>query len=861
MAKQAWSCHLPAVIVPILLAVYCWRSEGCPVRLLNVDTHDVQGESSQGHEALSLSEAGLEYLRRQRSPLYIVPALGVYRGGKSMLLNRLMGLSAPYAGGFGIGHSQETHTRGIDICAEDSVEFGGTIVWMDTEGLFSSEDARSALGPKIFSLALLFSSTVILNSVKVLNDQFFAFFGDQQQIARVLRQGLVSEGLRVDALLPSNLSVFWVVQQPVRFDSDPSSGHSQLRSFFAVPGDETRALVNRDFHHRFHQVPVAVNDVRKWSHLDELPDEELESEYHVAVSSLRASVLESLRHVRPLQATSVATQFQMYMELVRTESFSGSLAKEAFEEAEISVLCSELGERASVLAGELPSASLHGAIATARDELEEKKAVTMETFHFGAGWAARLERCYQNQAVELQRRNADLVLARWQKAAGEVAENGQCFFLGTLSRLLRDYIETYGDSFDHQVQSRAVDYASALQRARLTDCVRLRDFLWPFAPWLAWPVCSIYLRSGALSGIFSLALHAVVLAGVYAVLQLFNQLPAYLDVDYPVLRTNPLLLYLAMRAPPMVPWATFARVFGLLGVARSTWKLLRCVANLARPAGHGYTVDQLINLELKLNMLLKRTEADMKQQLSSAALEAAEHLEANAARGAARCLMRGLCLVRELQADDQAMSAMVDASLRRRIHRLLRDFRLPPPDADMAKLCRRCGQPAFSELVAAGDWPALLKEMATVLENLGDSPTARIAPGRIQSTEAHGVQDRQRQLDDRLVDSDSGATMHGPGKHDSVRKNPDAECSEPESGTMESEAEAEPEVLDDDGRCEEEDEDDEGGDERYDEVSPYGRAIALGVAVVATAAACVLAYLSGAAAHSTSSKNRSQAQV
>ena len=29
-----------------------------------------------------------------------------------------MGLRSPYEGGFGVGHGQQTHTRGIDICAE-----------------------------------------------------------------------------------------------------------------------------------------------------------------------------------------------------------------------------------------------------------------------------------------------------------------------------------------------------------------------------------------------------------------------------------------------------------------------------------------------------------------------------------------------------------------------------------------------------------------------------------------------------------------------------------------------------------------------------------------------------------------------
>ena len=198
----------------------------CPVRLIEVATKDEGVGDAIG--GLKLSDAGLEYLAAQRSPLFLVPALGVYRGGKSLLLNRLMGLKAPYKGGFGVGHGQQTYTRGIDICAERISN--GTVIWMDTEGLFSSEDARSSYGPKIFSLALLFSSTVLLNNLKVLNQQFFVFFEEQQQVARILREGLRSEGLQSDMLLADKLPLVWVLQQPINFTTTVEASREQLDS-------------------------------------------------------------------------------------------------------------------------------------------------------------------------------------------------------------------------------------------------------------------------------------------------------------------------------------------------------------------------------------------------------------------------------------------------------------------------------------------------------------------------------------------------------------------------------------------------------------------------------------------------------
>ncbi|CAE7457006.1 Gbp5 [Symbiodinium sp. CCMP2592] len=214
-----------------------------------------------------------------------------------------MGLKAPYEGGFGVGHGQQTFTRGIDICAEP-ISSGGTVVWMDTEGLFSSEDARSSYGPKIFSLALLFSSAVLLNNLKVLNQQFFVFFEEQQQVARILREGLRSEGLQSEMLLADKLPLVWVLQQPINFTATVEASQQQLDAFITIE-DQARQRVREDFRHSIHeaprdhwdardrcgtgttssccdavhfawQVPTATHDSRQWPKLDQVPDEELD---------------------------------------------------------------------------------------------------------------------------------------------------------------------------------------------------------------------------------------------------------------------------------------------------------------------------------------------------------------------------------------------------------------------------------------------------------------------------------------------------------------------------------------------------------------------------------------------------------
>ena len=81
-----------------------------------------------------------------------VPALGVYRGGKSLLLNRLMQRRAPYSNSFGVGHGQQTFTRcrcqvllvWVPSLKKKSYEVVNSILKMDVNGrvqvvvLFSS---------------------------------------------------------------------------------------------------------------------------------------------------------------------------------------------------------------------------------------------------------------------------------------------------------------------------------------------------------------------------------------------------------------------------------------------------------------------------------------------------------------------------------------------------------------------------------------------------------------------------------------------------------------------------------------------------------------------------------------------------
>mmetsp|Transcript_49218 Transcript_49218/g.157412 ORF Transcript_49218/g.157412 Transcript_49218/m.157412 type:complete len:804 (-) Transcript_49218:122-2533(-) len=693
----------------------------CPVRVLEVET--------AAGEGLRLVEAGLRYLESLAPPVYVVPVLGVYRGGKSLLMNRVMQLRAPYEGGFGVGHGQHTFTRGVDACAEH-VQGLGTVVWMDTEGLWSAEDARAAYGPKIFSFVLLFSSSVLLNNVKVLNDQFFAFFSEQQQVARMLKRGLVEAGLPEEQMLPRNLTVTWIVQQPVQYGGAAAGAgdagdrsRAQLESFLAAGGDEAREHVRQDYHHGIFEVPVAVMDVRLWRQLDQVPDERLNPEYVAAAGRLRGLLLEDLRHARAQQARGLAEQLRMLVQAVRSEEFSGALAREAFEAAELGGLCGNFSAVARALAGPLPSGSLAGALATARLEAEQRRLRSVRAYHLAGAWSARLERCLEREAQDLGRQNEELLLESWEQRAGELAERGACFFLPDLARLREEYSEAYGHAFGEEVQARAHDFAAALQSTRLAECVRLYDLILPFAPWLVWPVLHLYIRE-RLSGLITLLLHAIGMAGLYVCLQSFGHLPAYFDSDYPVLRSCPRLLEWVLWLP-LVPWARAARLWGVLGAANSAVCFLRALPRLCRPVGD--TVGQLVNLELKINGLAQRSselqqqqaalagraDAALAQQLVSAALGAAAHGALGDGCAGAVELLKGLGVACALCREPGPLRGAVGKALSKRAALAAERFDTPAVARGL------CGHLAGRDLTACalkGEWARLLQHMVEVAE-------------------------------------------------------------------------------------------------------------------------------------------------
>lgn len=117
---------------------------------------------------LVINQEALRILSSINQPLVVVAIVGLYRTGKSYLMNKLAGKRT----GFSLGSTVQSHTKGIWMwCVPHPKKAGQTLVLLDTEGLEDVEKGDNQNDCWIFALAVLLSSTFIYNSIGTINQQ------------------------------------------------------------------------------------------------------------------------------------------------------------------------------------------------------------------------------------------------------------------------------------------------------------------------------------------------------------------------------------------------------------------------------------------------------------------------------------------------------------------------------------------------------------------------------------------------------------------------------------------------------------------------------------------------------------------
>uniref|UniRef100_A0A8D0HAA0 GB1/RHD3-type G domain-containing protein n=1 Tax=Sphenodon punctatus TaxID=8508 RepID=A0A8D0HAA0_SPHPU len=128
-------------------------------RILMEEPVCLVGNGADGE--LEVNPVALKILGGINQPLVVVAIVGLYRTGKSYLMNSLAGKRK----GFSLGATVQSHTKGIWMwCVPHPRSPGHTLVLLDTEGLGDVEKGSTKNDHWIFALAVLLSSTLVYNS-------------------------------------------------------------------------------------------------------------------------------------------------------------------------------------------------------------------------------------------------------------------------------------------------------------------------------------------------------------------------------------------------------------------------------------------------------------------------------------------------------------------------------------------------------------------------------------------------------------------------------------------------------------------------------------------------------------------------
>ncbi|KAK1339818.1 hypothetical protein QTO34_018375 [Cnephaeus nilssonii] len=144
---------------------------------------------------LTVNPTALEILDQISQPVVVVAITGLYRTGKSYLMNRLAGQNH----GFCLGSTVRSETKGIWMwCVPHPSKPNHTLVLLDTEGLGDVEKGDSRNDSWIFALAVLLSSMLIYNSMSSINHQALEQLHYVSELTKLIRTKSSPSSAEVD---------------------------------------------------------------------------------------------------------------------------------------------------------------------------------------------------------------------------------------------------------------------------------------------------------------------------------------------------------------------------------------------------------------------------------------------------------------------------------------------------------------------------------------------------------------------------------------------------------------------------------------------------------------------------------------
>jgi hypothetical protein len=285
------------------------------------------------------STHGIKLLRQVEAPVSVIAVVGLYRTGKSFLLNRIL---LEQSDGFQVGPTVNPCTKGLWVWnqvmkgkAKDGSDMNYIVV--DTEGI-GALDTNSQHDSTIFSLALLLSSFFIYNSVGsidegALNNLSLVVNLTKHIHVRSSAAGAEDDGADFAQYFPSFL---WLVRdftlQLVTPDGQAFTSKEYLeRALQPAPGFteqiEAKNRIRRMLTHFFPErdcftMVRPVTDESLLQRLSSTPSEKLRPEFREQMVALRKLILNKsepkMMNGTPLDGVALINLGMAYTQAINT---------------------------------------------------------------------------------------------------------------------------------------------------------------------------------------------------------------------------------------------------------------------------------------------------------------------------------------------------------------------------------------------------------------------------------------------------------------------------------------------------------------------------------------------------------------
>uniref|UniRef100_G3SU18 Guanylate binding protein 5 n=1 Tax=Loxodonta africana TaxID=9785 RepID=G3SU18_LOXAF len=137
------------------------------------------------NEQLMINQEALKILSAITQPVVVVAIVGLYRTGKSYLMNKLAGKKH----GFSVGSTVQSHTKGIWMwCMPHPEKSNLTLVLMVVKALGSLETVDKKNDTQVFALAMLLSSIFVYNTMNKIDQEAINLLHKVTELTNLLRE-------------------------------------------------------------------------------------------------------------------------------------------------------------------------------------------------------------------------------------------------------------------------------------------------------------------------------------------------------------------------------------------------------------------------------------------------------------------------------------------------------------------------------------------------------------------------------------------------------------------------------------------------------------------------------------------------